>query len=124
MSAFRIVVVTSPALASGLRLAGATVLVACAEGEATELLRSLAGQPEVGLVVVTDDVWCSVPDRIRGTLQELARPIVLCVPSGDAAGLPSRRALAGEAVEQAIGHRIELTDRLEPAAEAFAGGGE
>lgn len=104
----RLVVVSSARLADGFRLTGATTVVARAGREAAGILRSLADEPDIGLLLVTAELWASVDDRLRGMLERLPRPIVLAIPAGVVTEGTSHRELLGEMLKRAIGYRIEL----------------
>lgn len=103
-----LVVVSNPALADGFRLAGARTIVAAPGSEVVAVLRRLASQAETGLVLVTDDLWDSVPPRLRGALENLAQPIVIGLSSGASRDASIRRRLLGEMLERAIGYRVQL----------------
>ena len=113
----RFVVVTAPALADGFRLAGVATVVATLDGDAASAVQSLAAQEDVGLVLVTEDVWWSVPERARASLENLARPIVLGISAGAGADVVASRAMIGEALQRAIGHRIQLSGEPRPGGE-------
>ncbi len=106
----RFVVVTSAPLAAGFRLAGVETVVVERDRDPVPVVQALAALPDVGLLVVTDDIWSAVPQRTRATLESLPSPIVLGVPAG--AGAPLEAAggepMLEEALERAIGHRVEL----------------
>ncbi len=104
----RFVVVTPPELAGGFRLAGVATVVVAPDGDAAAAVQSLAAREDVGLVLVTEDVWRTVPERARASLENLVRPIVLGIPAGAGADAEARRAMIGEALQRAIGHRIQL----------------
>lgn len=110
----RFVVVTPPELADGFRLAGAATLVAAPGGDAAAAVQTLAAREDVGLVLVIEDVWRTVPERARASLENLARPIVLGIPAGAAGDVRARRAMLGEALQRAIGHRIQLAGEPQP----------
>jgi vacuolar-type H+-ATPase subunit F/Vma7 len=109
----RLVVVSNPALADGFRLAGATA-IPVGSREAMSVLRSLVAEPDVGLVLVTDDLWEAVPAKLRGALENLTQPIVLGLPSGAPDDPAVRRRLLGEMLERAIGYRIQVTGGSQP----------
>lgn len=104
----RLVVVAAPAVADGFRLAGSATIAARPGPEAAAVLRGVAGEGDVGLILVTADLWSSVDERLRGSLERLARPIVLPIPAGVVTDVTTRRQLLGEMLERAIGYRIEL----------------
>lgn len=105
----RLVVVANRGLADGFRLAGSATVVAAPGPEAGATVRSIAAEADVGLVLVTADIWQALEPRTRGELERLARPIVLPVPAGVVTDATTRRQLLGEMLERAIGYRIELT---------------
>jgi vacuolar-type H+-ATPase subunit F/Vma7 len=105
----RLVVVAAPALADGFRLAGCSTVTARPGGEAAATLRGVIVADDVGLVLVTAELWSSVDERLRGSFERLARPIVLPIPAGVVTDATTRRQLLGEMLERAIGYRIELS---------------
>jgi vacuolar-type H+-ATPase subunit F/Vma7 len=104
----RLVVLTSYALADGFRLAGASVVVTRAGPEAGRALDTVLHEPEVGLALVTSDLWMSLSERQRTTAERLGRPIVLSIPAGVVTDLATRRQVLGEMLQRAIGYRIDL----------------
>lgn len=117
----RLVVVTSPSLADGFRLAGCATVVAAEGATASDALRELAATADVGLLLVTADLWTSVGERLRGQLERLARPVVMPIPAGVVSDGRVRAQLLGEMLQRAIGYRIELTGAA-TAGGATAGG--
>lgn len=105
----RLVVLTSPSLADGFRLAGCATLVAAEGTPASDALRELAATGDVGLLLVTADLWASVGERLRGQLERLARPVVMPIPAGVVSDGRIRAQLLGEMLQRAIGYRIELS---------------
>ncbi len=105
----RLVVVAAPDIADGFRLAGAATVATRPGPEAAAALRGVVSEGDVGLVLVTAELWSSVDERSRGALERLARPIVLPIPAGVVTDYTTRRQLLGEMLERAIGYRIELT---------------
>jgi vacuolar-type H+-ATPase subunit F/Vma7 len=103
----RLVVVATPALADGYRLAGCATRTATRD-DAARAVRGLVAERDIGLVLVTADLWGSLDERLRGTVERLARPIVLPIPAGVVTDATTRRQLLGEMLERAIGYRIEL----------------
>ena len=103
----RLVVVANPGLADGYRLAGCATHSATTS-DATRVLRGLMSEGDVGLVLVTADLWESLDERLRAAVERLARPIVLPIPAGVVTDATTRRQLLGEMLERAIGYRIEL----------------
>jgi vacuolar-type H+-ATPase subunit F/Vma7 len=99
---------SNAALADGLRLAGIPTAVAAPGEPARAALRALLRDDELGLLLVTDDLWASLDERSRRTLEYLPRPLVLAIPAGEISEAGARRELLGEMLERAIGYRIEL----------------
>jgi vacuolar-type H+-ATPase subunit F/Vma7 len=99
---------SSPALADGFRLAGIGVVVARPGAELRIALRDLIGRPDLGLLLITADLWSELDERTRSAAEFMARPLVLSVPAGAVAEAGTRRELLGEMLERAIGFRIEL----------------
>ena len=104
----RLVVVANPGLADGFRLAGSATVTARPGPEAAARVRSVVAERDVGLVLVTADLWDPLDDRFRGALERSARPIVLPIPAGVVTDASTRRQLLGEMLERAIGYRIEI----------------
>ncbi len=105
----RLLVVSSSALADGFRLAGPTTIVARPGSETVTALRRVVAEPDVGVVLVTADLWTSVDERLRGSLERLPRPIVLSIPAGVVTDFTTRRQMLSEMLQRAIGYRIELS---------------
>lgn len=103
-----IAAISTPPLADGFRLAGISVLTPGPGAQLNSALRSLIDDAEVGLVLVTEDLWATLDDRTRGSIEYLPRPLVLSVPAGAVTVAGARRELLGEMLERAIGYRIEL----------------
>lgn len=91
----RLVVVSDPSVADGFRLAGCATRTAT-PGEATAVLRACIAEADVGLVLVTADLWGATDERLRGALERVARPIVLPIPAGVVTDATTRRQLLGE----------------------------
>jgi vacuolar-type H+-ATPase subunit F/Vma7 len=104
----RLVVLTSPGLADGFRLAGCATLVALPGAAASTALREAVVRDDIGVLLVTADLWASVGERLRGNLELLARPVVAPLPAGAVSDGTTRGQLLGEMLRRAIGFRIEL----------------
>jgi vacuolar-type H+-ATPase subunit F/Vma7 len=105
----RLVVVAGPAVGDGFRLAGSATVTARPGAEAAAALRGVVAAGDVGLLLVTAELWSSVDERLRWSLERLARPIVLPIPAGVVTDVTTRRQILGEMLERAIGFRIELS---------------
>ncbi len=104
----RLVVIATAAVADGFRLAGCSTRTAHPT-EASRTLRRVMSEGDVGLVLVTADLWEEVGERLRAAVERSARPIVLPIPAGVVTDASTRRQLLGEMLERAIGYRIELS---------------
>ncbi|NJD29874.1 MAG: hypothetical protein FIA92_16475 [Chloroflexi bacterium] len=104
----RLVALIGPALADGFRLSGVATIVVRSGPETVGSLRELAADEEIGLVLVTADLWAALDDRTRDRFEGLARPIVLVIPAGAPTDLATRRELVVEMLRRAIGYRIQL----------------
>ena len=107
----RLAVVCGPSLAAGYRLAGVGAFPATPGTPLRATLEAVLADQEVGLLLITDDLWASLDERTRSTLEYLPRPLVLNIPAGVVAETAARRELLGEMLERAIGYRIELAGR-------------
>jgi vacuolar-type H+-ATPase subunit F/Vma7 len=104
----RIVALSGPSLADGFRLAGIATVSARPGSEVLDDLHRLAAQEDVGLVLVTADLWAALDERTRDRYESLARPIVLTVPAGAPTDTATRRELIADMLRRAIGYRIQL----------------
>lgn len=105
----RFVVVTTPELGPGFKLAGAEVHLASGVEEALQILDGLIADAEVGVVGVHGPFLDGLDPAQRSRLDDLVAPVVVAVPSGAVGGAPSehRARLAGM-LQRAIGHRISF----------------
>jgi vacuolar-type H+-ATPase subunit F/Vma7 len=104
----RLVVLSGARLADGFRLAGAPTHVARPGLDAATAARGLAAEGDVGVLLITADLWASFDERLREALERASRPVVLPLPAAARPGEPSARQLLGEMLQRAIGYRIEL----------------
>lgn len=104
----QVAVLCSVALADGFRLAGVAAYPVAPGPTLHAALPALLADPELGLLFVTDDLWTSLDETQRASLEYLPRPVVLDIPAGQPAAAGARRELIGEMLQRAIGYRIEL----------------
>jgi vacuolar-type H+-ATPase subunit F/Vma7 len=105
----RVVILSHPGQADGYRLAGCSTVVASPGPEAAASLRHLAATPDVGVLLVSEDLWVSIDDRLRGDVEQLARPVVMAIPQGERTPGAAREHLLGEMFQRAIGFRIQIS---------------
>ncbi len=104
-----VVVVASPGLADGFRLAGAAVMTCEPGTDCGLLLRRVAAEPDRAVVLVSADIWGSLDDRTRGDLERFACPVVAVVPAPGSVDPVARRGLTADMVRRSIGYRVELS---------------
>jgi len=109
----RVVILSAPGLADGYRLAGCSTVVASPGPEAAAALRHLAQAADIGVLLVSADIWSSLDERLRGDVEQLARPVVMPIPEGARTPGAARVQLLGEMFQRAIGFRIEITSDAE-----------
>ncbi|MCY7304256.1 MAG: hypothetical protein LH654_14750 [Thermoleophilia bacterium] len=102
----RLIVITTPELADGYRLAGATT-VAVEDAAAAQAKLTLLLDEEEGLVAVHEP-WLSAFDpMVRREFERRRRPLVVALPAGgtDSAG-EERGARLRSLLEHAVGYEI------------------
>jgi vacuolar-type H+-ATPase subunit F/Vma7 len=105
----RVVILSAPGQADGYRLAGCSTFVAAPGPEAAASLRHLADTSDVGVLLVSSDLWTSLDDRLRSDVEQLARPVVMPIPEGERIPGAAREQLLGEMFQRAIGFRIQIS---------------
>ena len=105
----RLIVVTTPELEPGYRLAGVATRSLDSAGEAAELLHELLEQPERGrrrrrARAVLQRASC---DRSGARIDSLASPLVVVLPGGEGADVEAeRRAQHLRILWEAVGYQI------------------
>jgi vacuolar-type H+-ATPase subunit F/Vma7 len=105
----RLIVLTTPDLAPGYRLAGAATIPAGSPQEAEAALRELVdGRGERGVIAVHEPYHAGLERRLRARLDETTEPLVVPLPAGDGAdGVGSeRRERLLRMLWQAVGYEI------------------
>ena len=105
----RVRAIATPALAAGLRLAGLPVDDAANAATAAERASALAGDPELGILLIEQPLFDAFPAALRRDLENRALPIVVPVPTA-AWGTARDRAESYilELLRRAIGYRVRL----------------
>ena len=89
----------------GFRLAGVAGRVVATASEAAAALTGAAGQPELGILVLTQQVAAAIREQVDAFRLELDRPLLVEIP-GPAGPLPGRKTLR-HLVHSAVGIRVE-----------------
>ena len=101
----RLLVLTTPELATGYRLAGVEARIAASPEDAEELLRELVA--EAGIVAVHEPFLEALDPGLRGRLESSTRPIVVALPAGEAPAVEGgRRARLLRMLWQAVGYEL------------------
>lgn len=99
-------VVCRPQLAPGFELAGVAVDVAVDGAGAAEVLRRLALESKVGIVLVDQALHRALPDEVRARLDRQPRPLVTPFPAPAWDAAVEAEAYVLEILRQAIGYRV------------------
>ncbi len=104
----RLVVLTTPELAPGYRLAGAaTIAVTSPEGARDELLELVDARGEKGVIAIHEPYHAGLDRKLRGRFDETSEPLVVPLPSGeDAESAGERRGRLLQMLWQAVGYEI------------------
>jgi vacuolar-type H+-ATPase subunit F/Vma7 len=104
----RLIVVTTPELEPGYRLAGTATRSLDSAVQAAELLRELLGQPDDGdVVAVHEPFFSDLPAALRRKIDSLASPLVVVLPGGEGANIEAeRRAQHLRILWEAVGYQI------------------
>lgn len=104
----RLVVLTTPELAPGYRLAGAaTVTVASPEDAAAKLRELVDARGEKGVIAIHEPYHAGLDRKLRGRFDETSEPLVVPLPSGEGVqGAGGRRERLMQMLWQAVGYEI------------------
>jgi vacuolar-type H+-ATPase subunit F/Vma7 len=104
----RLVVLTTPDLAPGYGLAGATtVAVTSGEEAASELLSLVDGRGERGVIAVHEPFHAAFDRDLRRRFDETTEPLVVPLPAGEPGGGDGgRRERLMKMLWQAVGYEI------------------
>lgn len=109
----RLIVVTTPELETGYRLAGVATRATASTGEASEALRELIDAGAEGdVIAVHEPFYQELDARLRRRIDALASPLVVALPGGDESGAEGeRRARLLRILWQAVGYEITFDRR-------------
>ncbi len=97
-----------PATASGFALAGIVADVAEDEGMVDTTLRALMQRPDVGVVLLEESLYETLPPELRATTDKVAQPIVVPFPGPAWRAAASAEEQVVELLRRAIGYRVRL----------------
>jgi vacuolar-type H+-ATPase subunit F/Vma7 len=101
-----LVIVTTPDLSEGYRLAGGSVAPASSIAEAEAQLRKLAADQDVAVIGVHAPFWHALSPGLVQELEARSLPVIIDIPGGAEGESRGRRARLIELFRHAIGHRI------------------
>jgi vacuolar-type H+-ATPase subunit F/Vma7 len=102
----RLLILTTPELAVGYRLAGATTLEVTTPDETRLTLEKLL-EDEDGVIAVHAPYFQALPQPLRQRLGLLSKPLVIALPAGTATEQSQdRRRRLLELLHQAVGYEI------------------
>jgi vacuolar-type H+-ATPase subunit F/Vma7 len=113
----RLVIITTPELTPGYRLAGVTTLTAASPREASAIVRELVDGGEKGVIGLYAPYWAGMDRDLRRRLERMVNPVVIAMPAGRlTGGAGERRATIAAMLRRVVGYHITLSDESEPAA--------
>ena len=99
-------VLCRPELAAGFELAGLAVTRITNTTAATAAVRTLASNPDVGIILVDDGLYRALPRDLVTRLDREALPILAPVPAPNWDGRSAAEAYVMDILRQAIGYRV------------------
>lgn len=104
----RVRVLCRPAVAPGFRLAGVDASEARDGESAAAVLSDLRKDPEVGVVLVQDDLHETLPPELLAAMEREALPIVAPFPGPVPEARPTAEGYVVDLLRRAIGYRVKL----------------
>ena len=104
----RVRVVSRPALAAGLELAGLAVTRVADDVQAATAVRQFAADVEVGIVLVDADLYRALPRDLLMRLDRQPLPVIIPVPPPRWDERSGAEAYILEILRQAIGYRVRV----------------
>ena len=101
-------VVCRPAIAPGFALAGLQADPLGPTESLEPLFAGLARQPDVGVVLLQEEIYDGLPEEVRGRLDRSARPFVVPFPGPAWEALAPAEERVIELLRRAIGYRVRL----------------
>jgi vacuolar-type H+-ATPase subunit F/Vma7 len=108
----RLVIVTTPELAPGFELSGASTVASRSAEEACRAIHELARDPETGVIGVHEPYLEALDPGLREKLERSLAPLVVVLPAGvSGPAEPRGPASLAELMRRAIGTRITFRPR-------------
>jgi vacuolar-type H+-ATPase subunit F/Vma7 len=102
-------VVGPPPIGAGFALAGLHPVDAATPAEAGDRLSELRRRPEVGVILLAEDLYQRLPDEARRTIGRQPLPMIVPFPAPSWAPRPeSAEAYIVELLRQVVGYRVRL----------------
>jgi vacuolar-type H+-ATPase subunit F/Vma7 len=111
----RLVVITTPEVAPGFRLAGVETFAVESGAAAEALLREFLAQGEASLIAVRQELLQALDLRLRRQIETSYRPVVLAIPGGLSTPAGERRHYLAEIIRYAIGFHITFGNEQQEA---------
>lgn len=102
----RLIVITTPGLAAGYRIGGATVVAAGTPEQAAQSLAELVDERDVGVIGIHAPFWEALDTELKQRLERQVLPVVVDIPAGAEGEQQTRRRRLVEMLRHAIGQRI------------------
>jgi vacuolar-type H+-ATPase subunit F/Vma7 len=104
----RLIVLTTPELAPGYELAGATTLAVESAGEAAGTLNKLlAADAEGDVIALHEPFYNALESSLRRRIESLVSPLIVALPGGEEARAEAeRRAQHLRILWEAVGYQI------------------
>ncbi len=100
----KLMVIGHPEAVLGFSLAGVGGSVATTADEANQALDAALATPDVGIILITEDVSALIEARMEQLRMHSTVPLVVEIPGP--AGTPSDKPPIGEVVKRAIGIKL------------------
>jgi vacuolar-type H+-ATPase subunit F/Vma7 len=103
----RLIVVTTPDLSPGYRLAGTATETVRSPAEAAGVVAELVASGEGGVIAVHEPFLARMDPRVRRRFEDSVDPVVVALPEGGGArGIGGRRARLTALLQHAVGYRL------------------
>ena len=101
-------VICRPAVAPGFGLAGLQADTLGPEDSLETLFAGMAGHPDIGVLLLQEEIYDGLPEDVRGRLDRSAHPVVVPFPGPAWEALAPAEERVIELLRRAIGYRVRL----------------